>query len=76
PGMASGGMGDVLTGILSALLSQGYDPLTVCRLGVFVHGYAGDLVAKDKGEMGLCASDLQERLPYALHQLLLAALPI
>jgi NAD(P)H-hydrate epimerase len=76
PGMASGGMGDVLTGLLSALLSQGYDPLTVCRLGVFVHGYAGDLVAKEKGEMGLCASDLQERLPYAIYQLLSAALPI
>jgi NAD(P)H-hydrate epimerase len=70
PGMASGGMGDVLTGILVALLGQGNDPFTACKLGVFLHGFAADLVAADKGEIGMSATDLQERLPYAIHQLM------
>lgn len=72
PGMASGGMGDVLTGVLVALLGQGYDPFTACRLGVFLHGLAADLVAADKGEIGISATDVQERLPYAIHQLMTA----
>jgi NAD(P)H-hydrate epimerase len=70
PGMASGGMGDVLTGVLVALLGQGYDPFPACKLGVFMHGFAADLVAADKGEIGISATDLQERLPYAIHQLM------
>ncbi|MCM2356656.1 MAG: NAD(P)H-hydrate dehydratase [Geobacteraceae bacterium] len=70
PGMASGGMGDVLTGVLVALLGQGYDPFSACRLGVFLHGFAADLVAADKGEIGISATDVQERLPFALHQLM------
>ena len=65
PGMASGGMGDVLTGLLGALLAQGYAPFDACRLGVFLHGLAGDLVAQEKGEIGISAVDLQERLPFA-----------
>lgn len=65
PGMASGGMGDVLTGVVAALLCQGYDPFIACCLGVFVHGYAADIVARDKGEIGLTATDLVESLPYA-----------
>ncbi|KAF0220219.1 MAG: hypothetical protein FD174_1458 [Geobacteraceae bacterium] len=72
PGMASGGMGDVLTGVLVALLAQGYDPFQACKLGVFIHGYAADLVAADKGEIGMSAVDVQERLPYAYKQLLTA----
>jgi NAD(P)H-hydrate epimerase len=67
PGMATGGMGDVLTGVLTALLAQGYDPATACRLGVFVHGLAADQVAEQKGEIGLSAVDVQEQLPYAFH---------
>ncbi|MCL2761210.1 MAG: NAD(P)H-hydrate dehydratase [Desulfuromonadales bacterium] len=70
PGMASGGMGDVLTGIVTALVAQGYEPFKACCLGVFVHGFAGDLVAKEKGEIGLIATDLQEMLPYALKKLI------
>jgi NAD(P)H-hydrate epimerase len=70
PGMASGGMGDVLTGVLVALLGQGYDAFTACKIGVFLHGYAADLVAAEKGEIGMSAVDLQERLPYALKELL------
>ena len=63
PGMASGGMGDVLSGVLAALLAQGFDPWNACCLGVFAHGLAGDRVADDKGEMGMSAGDLQEQLP-------------
>ncbi len=70
PGMASGGMGDVLTGILAALLAQGYSPQDACRLGVFVHGHAADLVASTKGEIGMSAVDVQERIPYAFKQLM------
>src|SRR5262249_25552375 len=63
PGMASGGMGDVLTGIISGFLAQGYPPEEACRLGVFLHGHAGDKAAEEKGEAGILARDLIERLP-------------
>ncbi len=69
PGMASGGMGDVLTGILTALLAQGYDPYAACRLGVFIHGRAADMVAAHKGEIGISAVDVQEKIPYAFKEL-------
>jgi NAD(P)H-hydrate epimerase len=69
PGMASGGMGDVLTGILVALLGQSYEPFTACRLGVYLHGAAADLVAAAKGEIGISAVDVQEALPRAFHKL-------
>lgn len=65
PGMASGGMGDVLTGIIVSLIGQGYPAREACRLGVFLHGHAADLVAREKGEIGITASDVLERLPYA-----------
>ncbi len=69
PGMASGGMGDVLTGIIASLLGQGYTAWDACRLGVFLHGFAADLVAEDKGEIGINASDVLERLPNACNTL-------
>jgi NAD(P)H-hydrate epimerase len=75
PGMASGGMGDVLTGVLVALLGQGYDPFDACKLGVFLHGHAADLVAEEKGEIGMSAVDVQERLPYALQNLMTVPAP-
>ncbi|BCS54511.1 NAD(P)H-hydrate dehydratase [Geobacter sp. SVR] len=74
PGMASGGMGDVLTGILVSLLGQGYPAWDACRLGVFLHGYAGDMVADDKGEIGMNATDVQEMLPYACKRLFMQPL--
>ena len=58
PGMATGGSGDVLTGILTSLLAQGYLPLDACLLGVYLHGLAGDLAAKDMSEESLLPSDL------------------
>ncbi len=70
PGMASGGMGDVLTGIIAALLGQGYSPWDASCLGVFVHGLAGDMVAVEQGEIGMTASDLKEMLPFAFNRLL------
>lgn len=70
PGMASGGMGDVLTGILVSLLGQGYNPWDACMIGVFIHGYAADLVVEEKGEIGIRATDVQEKLPYAYHRLM------
>ena len=69
PGMASGGMGDVLTGVITALLGQGYEPFAACCLGAFCHGLAGDLAAAEKGESGLIATDVQEMLPYAFKRL-------
>ena len=58
PGMATGGSGDVLTGILVSLLGQGYEPAEAARLGVFLHGLAGDLAAIDMGEEALIATDI------------------
>jgi NAD(P)H-hydrate epimerase len=70
PGMASGGMGDVLTGVLVSLLGQRYPAFDACRIGAFLHGYAADLVAQEKGEAGISAMDVQERLPWALKNLI------
>lgn len=58
PGMASGGMGDVLTGLVAALLAQGLQPVEAARLGVWAHAMAGDDAAGQDGEIGLTASDL------------------
>ncbi len=70
PGMASGGMGDVLTGIITSLLGQGYPAWDACRLGVFLHGYAADIIAQSKGEIGITATDVLEQIPYAYYTLL------
>jgi len=58
PGMASGGMGDVLTGLIGSFLAQGMDPLDAARAGVFLHGLAADAASDVRGERGLIASDL------------------
>jgi len=68
--MATGGMGDVLTGIIVSLLGQGYSSWDACRLGVFIHGYSADRVAEEKGEIGINATDVQEKLPFAYNKLL------
>jgi NAD(P)H-hydrate epimerase len=65
PGMATGGTGDVLTGVITALLCQGLTPFDAARLGVHVHGKAGDLAAQELGQVSLIASDLLDYLPAA-----------
>lgn len=69
PGMATAGAGDVLAGVIGALLAAGLDSYDAARLGVFVHGLAGDLAAAAIGPVGLAAGDLAERLPAALREL-------
>jgi NAD(P)H-hydrate epimerase len=63
PHLASGGMGDVLTGILAGLAAQGAPLARAARLGVYAHGLAGDIAAREIGPIGLLASDLLDRLP-------------
>jgi NAD(P)H-hydrate epimerase len=58
PGMASGGMGDVLSGVLAALLAQGLGLFEAASAGVWLHGKAADLAAGEQGERGLLAGDL------------------
>jgi len=68
PGMATAGSGDVLTGILAALLGQGIRPFDAARFGVYLHGLSGDLAARARGEVSLVAGDLIEFFPRALKQ--------
>jgi NAD(P)H-hydrate epimerase len=65
PGMSTGGTGDILTGIITALLCQQLSPYDAARLGCHVHGLAGDLAASELGEVSLIASDLIKYLPTA-----------
>lgn len=69
PGMASGGMGDVLTGIIAGLLAQGFSPVDSARLGVYIHGTSGDMAARERGECGILAGDLVEKIPYVMNSL-------
>jgi NAD(P)H-hydrate epimerase len=68
PGMATGGTGDALTGMIGSLLAQGYPAEQAACLGVFLHGAAGDLAAAEKGEQGMIAGDLIEKIPAAFRQ--------
>ncbi len=68
PGMASGGCGDVLTGIIVGLLGQRLSLFDAARLGVYLHGLTGDLAASVRGPIGLIASDLLDRIPQAIRQ--------
>jgi NAD(P)H-hydrate epimerase len=65
PGMASGGVGDVLTGMVGSGLAQGMDAICAAKVAVYVHGLAGDMIAREKGEISLIAGDLLEKLPSA-----------
>jgi NAD(P)H-hydrate epimerase len=69
PGMASAGSGDALTGIILGLLAQNYSPGQAAILGVYVHGLAGDLAAKQKGHEALMARDIIENLGKAFTRL-------
>ncbi len=68
-GMATAGMGDVLTGIISALLARGYSSRDACVVGMYVHGLAGDLAQEKLGQESLIASDVVDFLPQAFRQL-------
>jgi ADP-dependent NAD(P)H-hydrate dehydratase / NAD(P)H-hydrate epimerase len=69
PGMASGGMGDVLAGILAALLGQRLSPEEAMKLAVYLHGFVADRIAAERGIIGLIASDIIDGLPAAMHSL-------
>ena len=64
-GMATAGCGDVLTGIITALLARGYHRTDACLVGMYLHGLAGDLAAKELGKESLIASDIIDYLPKA-----------
>ena len=68
PGMATGGTGDVLTGLIAALVGQGLEPFAAALLGVYLHGRAGDLARDALGEIGMIATDLLDFLPRAIRQ--------
>jgi NAD(P)H-hydrate epimerase len=69
PGMASGGMGDVLGGMIAAFLARGVDPFDAACVAVYLHGFAGDLLKEEMGDTGLAAMDLAERIPRAIQRL-------
>lgn len=68
-GMAKGGSGDVLGGMILSLLGQGMNPVRAAVCAVWLHGRAGDLAAADKGEYGMLPGDLVEQIPYAIKEL-------
>jgi NAD(P)H-hydrate epimerase len=69
PGMATAGMGDVLSGVIASLVGQGIGISQSTIAGVFIHGHTGDIVADRKGKYGLTAMDVVEALPEALKRL-------
>lgn len=69
PGMSSGGMGDVLTGVIASLISQKYSIEDSCILGTFIHGLAADLIAERKGQVGITATDVANTIPEAIKQI-------
>jgi NAD(P)H-hydrate epimerase len=66
PGMASGGTGDVLTGMIGGLICQGFDILPSLQMAVYLHGLAGDEMAQELGEKSLIARDIIEKIPALL----------
>ena len=68
-GMATAGSGDVLTGIITGLLARGYKQEDACIIGMYLHGLAGDIAARELGEESVIASDLIQYLPYAFKRL-------
>jgi len=69
PALASGGTGDVLSGIIGSLLAQGLAPYDAARAGVYLHGLAGEAVRERFGDAGLLASDLPDEVARARHRL-------
>jgi NAD(P)H-hydrate epimerase len=71
PGMASGGMGDVLTGMIAGLITQGFTVESATHAGVFLHGAVADALEKAKGPFGFLASDLMTTIPEQIKELML-----
>jgi NAD(P)H-hydrate epimerase len=65
PGMATAGSGDVLTGVMTALLGQGLSSFDAAVLAVYIHGLAGDIAAEKTGQISLIATDIIQSLPDA-----------
>jgi NAD(P)H-hydrate epimerase len=68
PGLASGGTGDVLAGAITGLIAQGMEPFEAASLGVYLHGFAGELVRRELGEAGMLAGDVAGALPRAIRE--------
>ena len=66
PGMATGGSGDVLTGVITAFAASGINPFDATKAGAFVHGLAGDFAADKYGQWGMTSVEIEESLPFAL----------
>jgi ADP-dependent NAD(P)H-hydrate dehydratase / NAD(P)H-hydrate epimerase len=73
PGLATGGTGDVLAGVIGGLLAQGLSPSQAARVGVYLHGMAGDVVRERLGDAGLLASDLPDLIPVVRKRLAVIA---
>jgi yjeF C-terminal region, hydroxyethylthiazole kinase-related len=69
PGMATAGSGDVLTGVIAGFIGQGFSPTDAAILGAYVHGLAGDMLAKKRGEYGITATDIASYIPVAINEL-------
>ena len=69
-GMASGGTGDVLTGMIASFIGQGLSGVDAARAAVYIHGRAGDIAAEKKGVYSLIATDIIDNLSIAMQQLL------
>ena len=69
PGMATGGAGDCLTGVIAALMGQGFPPFEAAVLGAFAHGLAGDLAAEHSGQIGMIAGDVVDAIPDAFERI-------
>ncbi|MFO7884591.1 MAG: NAD(P)H-hydrate dehydratase [Desulfobacteraceae bacterium] len=70
PGMASGGMGDVLTGIIAGFTAQGFSLEDAAVAGVYLHGCCGDVLAREKGNFGFLATDMILSIPMAVHDII------
>ena len=70
PGLAAGGMGDVLTGLIAGLITQGMEAGAAARTGVYLHGLAADRLAQNKAPVGYLASEVMNTLPEAMDELL------
>ena len=76
PGMASGGMGDVLTGVIAGLITQGYSPETAARTGVYLHGAAADTLAEKIGPVGFLAGEVMNAVPEEIKKLMIGMVKI